>query len=265
MTTIHSIAGVLPPRAGLVTRRPFRSPHHTCSDVALIGGGSMPRPGELSLAHHGVLFLDELAEFARPALEALRQPLEEGSIRITRAQRSVTFPARFMLVGATNPCPCGHLGDERRQCSCPEASLRRYRARLSGPLLDRIDMIVRVGLPTRDELMAGPGAPESAAVRARVAAARNRQSERLAGTGARCNAELGPSELRLHCSLEPGARAALYAAHDRLRLSVRGHDRALRVARTLADLDGRDTITRADVTQAVSYREHHASELLAVV
>src|SRR5205085_151772 len=152
VTRVHSAAGLL--GAGpLVTRRPFRAPHHTVSSAGLVGGGPVPSPGEASLAQHGVLFLDELAEFARPALEALRQPLEEGSIRITRSQRSVAFPARFMLVGATNPCPCGHLGDERRQCSCPDASLRRYRAKLSGPLLDRIDMIVRVASPTRDELM----------------------------------------------------------------------------------------------------------------
>jgi magnesium chelatase family protein len=264
VTRVHSAAGLLG-TSPLVTRRPFRAPHHTVSSAGLVGGGPVPSPGEATLAQHGVLFLDELAEFARPALEALRQPVEEGSIRITRSQRSVTFPARFMLVAATNPCPCGYLGDERRQCSCPEASLRRYRSRLSGPLLDRIDMIVRVASPSRDELMAGPGAPESAAVRARVTAARARQSARHADTGARCNAELGPSQLRLQCRLEPAARAALYAAHDRLRLSVRGHDRALRVARTLADLEGRDTITRADVAQAVAYREHHASELLGSV
>jgi magnesium chelatase family protein len=212
-----------------------------------------------------VLFLDELAEFPRPALEALRQPLEEGSIRITRAQRSVTFPARFMLVGATNPCPCGHLGDPRGSCSCPEPSLRRYRAKLSGPLLDRIDMIVRVESPTREELMSAPGPPQSAEMRARVAAARFRQIERLASTNARCNGELGPSQLRLVSRLEPAARAALYGALDRLRLSVRGHDRVLRVARTLADLEGRDPITRGDIAQAVAYREHHVSELLAAV
>jgi magnesium chelatase family protein len=170
-----------------------------------------------------------------------------------------------MMVGATNPCPCGHLGDERRQCSCHDAALRRYRAKLSGPLLDRIDMIVRVESPSRDELMAGPGEPESADMRARVEAARGRQSERLAGTGAHCNGELGPAQVRLACPLEPAARSALYAAHDRLRLSVRGHDRVLRVARTVADLEGRDSISRSDVAQAVAYREHHTAELLAAV
>jgi magnesium chelatase family protein len=170
-----------------------------------------------------------------------------------------------MLVGATNPCPCGHLGDPRRECACPQPSLRRYSAKLSGPLLDRIDMIVRVESPTRDELLADPGVPESAAMRARVGAARKRQAERLAGTGAHCNGELGPAQLRLLCPLESAARAALYAAHDRLRLSVRGHDRVLRVARTIADLQERDSITRGDVSQALAYRERHNSELLAAV
>jgi magnesium chelatase family protein len=264
VTRVHSAAGLLGADP-LVARRPFRAPHHTVSSAGLVGGGPGPSPGEASLAQHGVLFLDELAEFSRAALEALRQPLEEGSIRITRSQRSVTFPARFMLVAATNPCPCGHLGDERRQCSCADASLRRYSAKLSGPLLDRIDMIVRVESPTREELMSNAGPPESAEMRRRVCAARARQLERLAGTGVHCNGELGPAQVRLLCPLEPAARTALYAAHDRLRLSVRGHDRVLRVARTIADLEGRDVITRSDVAQAVAYREHHASDLLAAV
>jgi magnesium chelatase family protein len=168
-----------------------------------------------------------------------------------------------MLVAATNPCPCGHMGDARRQCSCPNASLRRYSAKLSGPLLDRIDMIVRVESPTREELMSNPGGPESPSMRARVESARARQVERLAGTGAHCNGELSPAQVRLLCPLEPSARRTLYAAHERLRLSVRGHDRVLRVARTLADLDGREVIVRGDVAQAVAYRELHASELLA--
>jgi magnesium chelatase family protein len=264
VTRVHSAAGLLGADP-LVARRPFRAPHHTVSSAGLVGGGRGPSPGEASLAQHGVLFLDELAEFSRPALEALRQPLEEGSIRITRSQRSVTFPARFMLVGATNPCPCGHLGDDRRRCSCHDASLRRYSAKLSGPLIDRIDMIVRVESPTREELMSSPGAPESEQMRARVGAARERQAERFAATGARCNGELGAVQVRLVCPLERAARTALYAAHDRLRLSVRGHDRVLRVARTIADLEGRDTIARSDIAQAVAYRERHTSDLLAAV
>jgi magnesium chelatase family protein len=210
-----------------------------------------------------VLFLDELAEFSRPALEALRQPIEEGAIRITRSQRTVTFPARFMLVAATNPCPCGHLGDTRRQCACPSPALRRYSTKLSGPLMDRIDMIVEVSSPSRQELIAEPGPPESPAVRARVTEARARQRRRLAGSTARCNGELSAAEVRLVCPLEPSARSALYAAHERLSLSVRGHDRVLRVARTLADLDGRDVIVRADVAQAVAYRETSPADLLA--
>ena len=175
VTRVHSVAGLLRAEP-LVARRPFRAPHHTVSSAGLVGGGPTPSPGEATLAQHGVLFLDELAEFSRPALEALRQPLEEGSIRITRAQRSVTFPARFMLVGAMNPCPCGHAGDERRQCSCPNATLQRYSAKLSGPLVDRIDMIVRVESPPRAELMGSERAPESPAMRARVSATRSTRS-----------------------------------------------------------------------------------------
>ena len=264
VTRVHSVAGLLRAEP-LVARRPFRAPHHTVSSAGLVGGGPTPSPGEATLAQHGVLFLDELAEFSRPALEALRQPLEEGSIRITRAQRSVTFPARFMLVGAMNPCPCGHAGDERRQCSCPNATLQRYSAKLSGPLVDRIDMIVRVESPPREDLMGDEAAPESPAMRERVSAARARQLQRLAGTASRCNGELGPAQVRRLCPLEPAARSALYAAHERLRLSVRGHDRVLRVARTLADLDGRDRIARRDIAQAVGYREIRPADLLAAV
>jgi magnesium chelatase family protein len=263
-TRVHSAAGMLGAEP-LVTRRPFRAPHHTTSSAGLVGGGSGPSPGEASLAHNGVLFLDELAEFARPALEALRQPLEEGTVRITRAQRSVTFPARFMLVGASNPCPCGRLGDGKRPCSCPHSTVQRYKAKLSGPLVDRIDIVVRVESPTREELMSDEAAPESPAMRARVAVARARQATRLSRTGARCNGDLGPPHLRLLCPLELAARKALFAAHERLRLSVRAHDRVLRVARTVADLDGRDVISRSDVAEAVAYREQGPAELFAAV
>jgi magnesium chelatase family protein len=264
VTRVHSAAGLLGADP-LVAQRPFRAPHHTISSAGLVGGGRGPAPGEASLAQHGVLFLDELAEFSRPALEALRQPLEEGSIRITRSQRTVRFPARFMLVAATNPCPCGHAGDSRRQCTCPNAGLQRYATKLSGPLVDRIDMVVRVESPTREELMAEPGGAESPAMRGRVALARERQVDRLAGTAASCNGELSPAQVRLLCPLEPAARTALYAAHDRLRLSVRGHDRLLRVARTVADLEGRETITRSDIAQAVAYREIRPADILQAV
>jgi magnesium chelatase family protein len=254
VTRVHSAAGLLGARP-LVGRRPFRAPHHTISSAGLVGGGSLPTPGEASLAQHGVLFLDELAEFPRSALEALRVPLEDGCIRITRSQRSVVFPARFVLVAATNPCPCGHLGDTRNVCGCHPAALQRYSAKLSGPLLDRMDMMVRVDPPPRDELMSGEAGEGSAEMRARVLAVRERQVERFAGTPARCNGELGAAGVRAYCRVRGPARAALSAAHERLGLSVRGHDRVLRVARTLADLAGREEIERGDVVQAVAYRE----------
>jgi magnesium chelatase family protein len=253
VTRVHSVAGVLGSEP-IARTRPFRAPHHSISPAGLVGGGTPPSPGEASLAQHGVLFLDELAEFSRSALEALRQPLEEGSVRITRAQRSVTFPARFMLVGASNPCPCGLHGDPRRDCTCPPAVLARYRAKLSGALLDRIDIVLRVEQPSRAELRA-EGEPEpSAAIRERVIAARARQRSRLSGTQAACNAQMRPAELRRLCRLDGAARRALADAHDRAGLTMRGHDRAMRVARTLADLDGCDTVQRHHVAQAVAYR-----------
>jgi magnesium chelatase family protein len=252
VTRVHSVAGVLGAEP-IARTRPFRAPHHSISAAGLVGGGRIPMPGEASLAQHGVLFLDELAEFARPALEALRQPLEEGSICVTRSQRTVTFPARFMLVGASNPCPCGHAGDARRDCTCPEPALARYRAKLSGALLDRIDIVLRVAQPTRAELRDRVEPEGSAAIRARVVAARERQHERLRGTAAACNGELGPAEVRRVCRLDSDAQRALSAAHERA-LTMRGHDRALRVARTLADLDGCDMVQRRHVAQAVAYR-----------
>ncbi len=206
VTRVHSVAGVL--GADPIARtRPFRAPHHSISPAGLVGGGSPPAPGEASLAQHGVLFLDELAEFSRAALEALRQPLEDGSVRITRAQRTVTFPTRFMLVGASNPCPCGLHGDARRDCTCPPALLARYRAKLSGALLDRIDIVLRVEQPSRAELRAEGDPEPSAAIRARVIAARARQRERLSDSPAACNAQMRPAELRRLCRLD-GARAA---------------------------------------------------------
>jgi magnesium chelatase family protein len=257
VTKVHSASGLLHGEP-LVSRRPFRAPHHSTSAAGLVGGGSRPAPGEASLAQHGVLFLDELAEFSRPALEALRQPLEEGCVRITRAQRTVTFPARFMLIAATNPCPCGHAGDPRRLCACHPAARERYEAKLSGPLRDRVDMIVRVDAPTRDEVMSNRATQGSAELREQVVAARARQSSRLGG--ARCNADMSAGEARSLCRLARDGREVLYAAHERVGLTVRGHDRVLRVARTLADLEGRETIARTDVAQAVAYREFRAAE-----
>jgi magnesium chelatase family protein len=253
VTRVHSVAGVLGSDP-IAPARPFRAPHHSISAAGLVGGGVPPGPGEVSLAQHGVLFLDELSEFSRPAIEALRQPLEEGSIHITRAQRTVKFPARFMLVGASNPCPCGHYGAPRRDCTCPEPAIARYRAKLSGALLDRIDIVLRVEQPSRAELRA-EGEPEaSAPIRARVIAARTRQRTRLTGTAAACHGQMGPSELHSLCGLDSGARRTLADAHDRGALTMRGHDRAMRVARTLADLDGSDTVERRHVAQAVAYR-----------
>ncbi len=253
VTRVHSVAGVLGSDP-IVRTRPFRAPHHSISRAGLVGGGTPPAPGEASLAQHGVLFLDELAEFSRSSLEALRQPLEEGSVHITRAQRSVTFPARFMFVGASNPCPCGLHGDPRRDCTCPPAVLARYRAKLSGALLDRIDIVLRVEQPSRAALRA-EGEPEhSAPIRERVIAARARQAGRLSGTPVSCNAQLRPAELRRLCRLDGAARRALADAHDRAGLTMRGHDRAMRVARTLADLDGSETVQRRHVAQAVAYR-----------
>ena len=253
VTRVHSVAGVLGSDP-IARTRPFRAPHHSISPAGLVGGGTPPSPGEASLAQHGVLFLDELAEFSRASLEALRQPLEDGSVRITRAQRTVTFPTRFMLVGASNPCPCGLHGNPRRDCTCPPALLARYRAKLSGALLDRIDIVLRVEQPSRAELRAEGDPEPSAAIRARVIAARARQRERLSDSPAACNAQMRPAELRRLCLLDGAARRALADAHDRAGLTMRGHDRAMRVARTLADLDRCDTVERRHVAQAVAYR-----------
>jgi magnesium chelatase family protein len=254
VTRVHSVAGILDGRP-LVSRRPFRAPHHSISSAGLIGGGSPPVPGEATLAQHGVLFLDELAEFRRGVLEALRQPLEDGHIVITRGQRTVNFPTRFMLIATTNPCPCGHAGDTRKECACSGAAIERYRTKLSGPFLDRIDILLRVDPPSREELMDGKQTQSSSEVRARVVEARRIQAERLAGAAARCNADMSASQIRRFCSLDREARTQLCLAHDRVGLTARGHDRVLRVARTLADLEGREEITRADVGQAVAYRE----------
>lgn len=245
-TKIHSVAGLLG-SGGILRRRPFRSPHHTVSDVALVGGGSTPRPGEVSLAHRGVLFLDELPEYGKAALEALRQPLEDGSITVSRAARSVRFPARCMLAAAMNPCPCGYATDPERACVCSGAEIRRYRARLSGPLLDRIDLHVAVPAVPFDDLRAAGPAVSSAAMRERVLAAREVQRRRYAGEDSenggnachvcRTNAELSGALLEEHCRLGEAENAFLREAMRRLRLSARAYTRILRVSRTIADLD----------------------------
>jgi magnesium chelatase family protein len=237
VTRIQSVAG-LHEGAGLVNRRPFRAPHHTISASGLVGGGAHPLPGEATLAHHGVLFLDELSEFTRPSLEALRQPLEDGHVTIVRGQQVVAFPTRFMLVAASNPCPCG-LGEEA--CRCSAADLARHQRRLSGPLLDRIDVLVPVARPTAAALRRQT-APPSSTIRARVIDARERQAQRLAAFGIACNAQMTPRVMREVAQPTPSALRLLYELHDRHSLSARGHGRVLRVARTVADLDGSDRI-----------------------
>jgi magnesium chelatase family protein len=230
--------------------RPFRSPHHTASARALIGGGSPPRPGEVTRAHRGVLFLDELGEFRRDALEALRQPLEDGWVSLARAGRAVTLPCRFQLVAASNPCPCGQ-GPESGECDCPRSTVSRYQAKLSGALADRIDLFLRVGRPSSEALADGEG-ERSAPVRARVEAARRHQADRL-GAG-RCNAEMAPSELRGLARLGRGAAAKLASGHERLGLSGRGWDRVIRVSRTIADLAGSEEVEAPHVDEALQFR-----------
>jgi magnesium chelatase family protein len=250
VTSIHSVAGLLAAGHGLLTDRPFRAPHHTISDVALVGGGQTPRPGEISLAHHGVLFLDEMAEFSRHVLEVLRQPLEEGCVRIARAARTVAFPARFMLIGAMNPCPCGYHGDGARPCRCSPMQIARYESRLSGPLRDRMDLSVAVSaLPAR-ELSDSPGGEASVLVRNRVIAARSRQ---LARDG-RLNAQLKGRALRGRTPLDAGARRMFDGALTRLALTARGHDRVLRVARTIADLEGAEAVSASHLGEALQFR-----------
>jgi magnesium chelatase family protein len=251
-TTIHSVAGQLRPGVGLLTERPFRAPHHTISDVALVGGGSTPRPGEVSLAHHGVLFLDEMPEFDRRVLESLRQPIEEGRITVSRALRSVMFPARFVLVAAMNPCPCGYQGDPKRQCRCTPQQCARYRGRLSGPLRDRLDLIVEVEAVPITALTGGPAGESSAAVRERVLAARARQLAR--GARARVNAQLAGMELKTHAPLNTAGRRLLERSAEKLQLSARGFHRIVRVARTIADLAGAEAIATDHLMEALQYR-----------
>jgi magnesium chelatase family protein len=245
----------LPPGEALVPQRPFRPPHHTISDAGLIGGGTNPRPGEVSLAHHGVLFLDELPEFKRSTLEVLRQPLEEGRVTISRAATSLTYPARFMLVAAMNPCPCGFYGDVKRACTCTPNQINAYRTRISGPLLDRIDIQIQVpAVPFRD--LSGPvDGDGSKDLRARVMAARERQARRFAQSArVFANAHMTPKLIREHCPLTDDTRRLLEAAMDRLGLSARAYARILKIARTIADLEGEDRLAPAHVAEAIQYR-----------
>jgi magnesium chelatase family protein len=250
VTSIHSIAGLLPPGSGLVSSRPFRAPHHTCSDVALVGGGTIPRPGELSLAHCGVLFLDELPEFSRRVLETLRQPLESGIVHIARASRTMTFPARVTLIAAMNPCPCGFLGDPTKECRCPASAVDRYRRRLSGPMRDRLDLSVEVHAVPWHDLRDGNAGEASAMVKERVASARRRQVARQGGL----NAQLEGRALRKVCRISDTSDALLSQAVHRLGLSARAVSRVLRVARTVADLQNATDISHLHLAEALQFR-----------
>lgn len=254
VTKIYSIVGLLPPRQSLVTQRPFRSPHHTVSDAGLIGGGSIPRPGEVSLAHHGVLFLDELPEFHRGALEVLRQPLEDGTVTIARATASLSYPARCMLIASMNPCPCGYLGDTLRPCTCRPDQVHRYHQRISGPLLDRIDIHIEVPRLKHEELMGQAVGESSQAIRARVEAARTAQQERFAGDGLYYNAAMQTRHLRKHCAPSAEVRELLKSAINQLGLSARAYDRILKLSRTIADLAGSAKIEMPHVAEAIQYR-----------
>lgn len=256
VTTVHSVAGLLSEDRALVARRPFRAPHHTISAAGLVGGGNPPGPGEVSLAHHGVLFLDELPEFSRSVLEVLRQPMEDGVVTLSRARSSLSYPARLVLVAAMNPCPCGHHGDGTDRCTCDPTAIGRYRNRISGPLMDRIDLRVELPSVEPEALEAAGEGESSGTVRRRVIRARKAQCRRLAGApGVFCNAQMDVRLVRRHCIPDADGRRVLRRAVDRMALSARGYHRILRVARTVADLEGSATVGREHIAEALHYRE----------
>jgi magnesium chelatase family protein len=254
-TKIHSVAGKLPEDATLISKRPFRSPHHTISDVALVGGGGIPQPGEISLAHNGVLFLDELPEFKRTVLEVMRQPMEERKVTISRAKVALDFPSSFMLIASMNPCPCGYYNHPEKECSCPPGAVQKYLNKISGPLLDRIDLHVEVTPVAFNELSSTKSFEKSESIRARVVKARERQAERYKeNEGVYCNAQMSSKMLKEICVITQVGANLLKVAMEKLNLSARAYDRILKVSRTIADLDGSDDIKPEHLAEAIQYR-----------
>jgi magnesium chelatase family protein len=253
-TKIYSVVGMVGHDQALVVQRPFRSPHHTISDAGLIGGGHMPRPGEVSLAHNGVLFLDELPEFKKHVLEVLRQPLEDRQVTISRAASTLTYPAAFMLVAAMNPCPCGFFSDPNHACSCSAPQIQRYRSKISGPLMDRVDIHVEVPAVAYRDLTASAGEESSVQIRERVARARALQSKRFRRSRIHCNAQMNTRQIKTFCAINAGCRRLLESAIETLALSARAYHRILKIARTLADLAGRESIGEEDIAEAIQYR-----------
>jgi magnesium chelatase family protein len=254
-TKIHSVAGVLPSCTALIATRPFRAPHHTISDAGLIGGGRIPKPGEVSLAHHGVLFLDEMPEFRKDVLEVLRQPMEDGHVTISRASMSLTYPAQFMLAGAMNPCPCGYYGDNSHECNCTPVQIQKYMSKISGPLLDRIDIHIEVPAVKFRDLAAEPSGERSDTIRTRVNNARKVQLDRFESEKRIfCNAHMESRDIQKYCPIDEDSRGLLKMAITKLGLSARAYDRIIKVARTIADLESSNNITSSHIAEAIQYR-----------
>lgn len=254
ITKIHSIAGTLPSNISLIKNRPFRAPHHTISNSALVGGGKVPKPGEISLAHYGVLFLDEIPEYKKEILELMREPLEDGKITINRIQSSITYPSKFMLVASMNPCPCGYFGSKEKECSCTQGQIQKYMNRISGPLLDRIDIHIEVSPVKYDTLSSNREIETSEEIKARVDKARNIQNLRYLNDGIVSNSELTPDLIKKYCELDEECSRLLKNAFEKLGFSARAHDKVIKLARTIADLDGKENILPKHIAEAIQYR-----------